>query len=233
MTDGIKRGPARDKDDIAGNSEVMADATEKIRALADTRAATVAATKASKNDAYAVHLIPVEGENAEAAWSAAEWLSKARADEAKIVEDRALEDEKAYQYFLKCRNAVHTVGALPAPPHGIYFTKRPDGIVGDRDWFSTYKKRDAAWRGQEILCQVCLKMGIEGARLHYEWQDQNRGLFIPEKRWIWKLPKDLARYKVEGMTRAFDLPSESSNRWRAEVDAKLDKARQEGVLTNG
>lgn len=222
----------KQKDDIAGDGEVLSDAAQKIRTLSETRAAIQTSKRASKQDEYAVHLIPIEGENETEAWDAAKWLEKNQAAERALVQEREQEDEKLYQYFLKCRNPTHTVGAQPAPPHGIYFVKRPGGMVGDQDWFSTYKKRNAVWR-QDILCQVCLKMGIEGARLHYEWQDGNRGLFVPDKRWVWKVPRSPQRAKIEGMTRAFDLPYESSNAWRAEVDKKVAKAIQEGVLTNG
>jgi len=224
----------KDKDDFSGKPEIMADAAEKIRELSQTRAAVVGSKKAGKDADYAMALIPIEGVNEAEAWDAASEFEKNRDAEQKISDERLAADAKDYQYFLKCRNPVHTVGGRPAPPHGVYFKTAPHGVVGDGDWFARYKKdENTVWRGQEILCQVCLMMNIEGARLHYEWQNPSKGFWIPDRRWVWKQPRDLTRLKIEGMTRAFDLPTESSNRWRAENEAKLAKARQEGVLTNG
>lgn len=228
-----RRGPKKDADDITKSPEVLTEAAQKLREMADVRAATVRATQASKNDNYAVHLIPVDGENAEEAWKAAASFEAAQKAEEQIKAEAEQEDQRDYIYFMRCRTPIHTIGGRPAPPHGVYFTRRPDSVVSDEDWYSTYKPRTAAWRGQDVLCQACLKMNIEGPRLEYEWQDRHKGLWIPAKRWVWKQPRDVARYKIEGMTRAFDLPYESSNSWRAEHEKKLAKARQEGVLTNG
>lgn len=229
----LRKKELLDAPDIRG-PELVNAAADAIREAASTRAAITRAKEPGKGDAYAVALIPIEGVNEQDAWDAASEFENNRLAEEKIRSERDEADSATYIYFLKCRTPIHMVGGRPAPPHGVYFTKRPGSVVGDDDWYARYKKdANTVWRGQEILCQVCLMMNIEGARLHYEWQDPHRGLWIPDKRWIWKQPRDLKRLKIEGMTRAFDLPTESSNLWRAENEAKLAKARQEGVLTNG
>lgn len=207
--------------------EVTAD---KLREMSSLRAPAVKAKQQQQD--RGLHIVPIEGENEEAAWNAAKWVTERKAQMDAVKARRAAEDQNTYLYFLKCRNP-HSIDGAPAPAHGIYFTRRPDGMVANEDWYSRYKKRSQAWRGQEIECQVCLMMGIARQRLPYEWADVNTGTWIPDPRWVWKVPKDPQRAEIEGETRAFDLPYEAANTWRAEVEARLAKARQEGVLTNG
>lgn len=212
----------------------MADLKEKLEAASSVRAATMSQSKkAGKMDEYATHLIPVDGVNADEAWDAAKQFEQQALDAEKFEAQRVDEENRTYQFFLKCRCPKHIIGGRNFPPIGVYFKKKPVKVVGDGDWYSAYKPDpNTVWR-QDIYCQACLKAGIEGAKLHYEWQDPMKGLWTPERRWVWKVPKDAKRASIEGMTRAFDLPYTAANSWREPHEAKVAAALQGGVKSNG
>lgn len=223
---------ARDKDDPAGDATAMAAVNEGLKEASAVRAASVTSKKGGKGQEYDLHLIPVEGENAADAWNAAEQFELQTIETEKLAAENDELENKTYQFFLKCRTPVHMIGGRRFPPIGVYFTKKPVKVVGPHDWYSSYKQREVVW-AQDVVCQACLKAMNQRNRLHYEWQDTMAGLWIPDRRWVWKVPKDPARFRLEGMTRAFDLPHVAANSWREEHERKLAKVSQEGVKSNG
>lgn len=219
--------------DTRGDKEKTQELASTLKGMAEARGPTVAAKQ--KKAEMAMHIIPVEGENEEAAYNAAVWLEKRKQDQAALRNKHREQDEKTYLYYLKCRSA-HDEGGAEVPPHGIYFVGVPNmGGVADSGWYARYKKRGSPRPSNEVVCQVCLKMGIPHAKLDYQWVEGTNGepLMLPDPRWVWRTPNDPNLWAIIGETRAFDLPYEASNAWRAEHEQKLAKAREEGVLTNG
>jgi hypothetical protein len=211
----------------------VAEAGELLKEAAAARGPAVAAKR--KQAEMALHIIPVEGENEEAAYNAAKWLEARKQAQAALRAKHREQDEKTFLYYLRCRNA-HDEGGADVPPHGIYFVGVPNmGGVSDDGWYSRYKKRTSVRQSNSIVCQVCLKMGIPHQQLDYTWVEGANGeaLMVPDPRWVWRTPQDPNLWAIIGETRAFDLQSEGQNSWRAEHEQKLAKAREEGVLTNG
>lgn len=205
------------KGELQGDKEALAELKEKIGTgefeAMRPAAAAGAAPQAGAPKLPGMHFIPLDGDSA-AAWDSARWLEKRRQDIEDLNKRRETEDAGKYRYYLKCRNGMHQLGELPAPPHGLYFVKNPrSDAVSSTDWESTYKPRDQAWH-QEIYCQVCLKAGFGRVRLPFTWIDSMEGTWLPDPRWVWKSPIDPAVWEREGDTRANDLPTAASNMWR-------------------
>lgn len=136
---------------------------------------------------------------------------------------------KKYAVWLRCRRAqLH---------QGIFLLKDPRGIVlGPEDWIADYRRETKlVWRG-EIICQECLSEGVE-ERLPYEWQDYQKGTFIPNPRHVWKTPRDYATFELEGHTRLGRLRNEAANfelnRIEREIDAREGLARANEVVRHG
>lgn len=155
------------------------------------------------------HIVPMPETESEA-YDAAKYLAEEEERRRLRNEARATKEAATYRYYLKCR----------AGHHGIYFARNMgEAVIGDRDWFATYKRQDEIWR-QDIICQVCLKAGQEN-RLDYLTQNWREGKWMPANRWMWKSPIDPKRWAIEGDTRAMDLPGEANNAWREDVRSRL------------
>lgn len=217
------------------NSELTKEIAEKLKEASASRAPIVRANQ-KKNAEMAMHIIPVEGENEDLAWDAARWLKQRREAQIAIADKARQEDEALYLYYLKCRNGTHNDDGVDVPPHGIYFVGKPNlGGVKDHEWYSRYKRREAVRRGDNVVCQVCLKMGIPNQTLPYIWTGSGDEMrLVPDPRWVWRTPKNPALYAAVGDSRAFDLAYAASNSWRDEYDRKVAAFQaQEGALTNG
>lgn len=206
------------KEKLKPDSEAeVIDLTAGMRELAQSHTADFRAKQAAaaKTAQPGVHLVPMDEDDA-SAYDAAKYL----ADQEQILREqnaaRAAREEATYRYYARCRRGHH----------GVYLARSMHGeVIGDHDWFATYKKKGEIWRNP-VLCQVCLKEGREETVPHVVL-DWKKGTWRLEERWAWKVPIDPKRWRVEGDTRAGDLSTSTSNAWRDEVNQKLSAANME------
>lgn len=210
----------RDSGDLAGNAEALNEAREATKAIGEERRASAAASAKQRDEKPGLHFIPITEEDKKNAFDSAAFLLERQKQADALAKAIEAEEVGKYRFYLKCR-LPHTIGELPAPPHGIYFRANMFGkVCGPKDWMATYKPSfDDHYHG-DIYCQVCLKMGIEHPTLDIVWVDRNRGIFRPEPRWCWRSPIDPALWEIEGDTRAGDLPGGASNEWRERLAEK-------------
>ena len=209
------------KAELLASGQITGDAVAEAAAMTrEMNANRDSVRRMREQERPALHMIPIDENERDAAFDSAQWLDKRNEDDERVRAELRAAENKVYRFYLKCRQGQHTLGGRPAQPHGIYFKENPSsGTVGDHDWKATYKPDfDIVWR-QPILCQVCLKMGQENM-LSYEWSDARHGLWRPDPRWVWRTPIDRDLWLIEGDTRANDLPTLASNMWREDLEKK-------------
>lgn len=132
----------------------------------------------------------------------------------------AAQERADYVYFVRCRNySEHPQGQ---PSHGLYFTDKPnESEVNDGDWYTGYKKKTDIWR-QAVYCQVCLRAGTERV-LPVEMIDWRKGKWRPDPRWVFKVPRDLERARIEGESRAWPIRGETNNQHALNARARWDE----------
>lgn len=201
------------------------NAARVAREAAETRGAVGGGGPASKpkeNERPAFHILPNMGME-HAALDSGAWLEKRTQEEEEIRARHSAEEDEKYFFYLKCRNGAHRIDGRLMPPHGVYFTKNPgSAVVGDNDWDADYKREAGGIWGQDIMCQVCLKMGRQDALLPVIWVDRRKRLWKPEPRWLWMAAKDVKVWEAEGGDhRAVDLPQAANNMWRGAVAERV------------
>lgn len=207
-----------DRNDISGNPDAIAEAVAITKQMAQQRAASMPA-KAKPDEPHFRGFFKTD-ETSEEFFNAEKHLEEHAAREAAKREAKAAETRREYRFFVRCREwPLHP---QDMPTHALYFVSPPDGShygeVTDNQWFAGYKKPDAVWRNQ-IVCQVCLRMGRE-VPAPIEWVNSRRGVWKPDPRWVFQLATNIERATVEGEFRAFDITGAVNNLGRADAEAR-------------
>lgn len=156
------------------------------------------------------------------AYDAELWLKREQEAEAQRQKDTRVAMSEDYLFALVCKgDELHA---------GLYFTGNPfdKPYVGDNDWYSTYKPQNEAFR-DVILCQVCLKKGIERG-LHINYVDKNKGRWTPVSKWVFAIPRDAKRRAIERPFRVARSEFAAANHCHAEHEKQLAKAKELGLV---
>lgn len=165
-------------------------------------------------------LIPIAGEDTDLAYRTDVALEAAEKAAREEEERRARIEADTYLYYVRCRKS-HRGGM---PPHGVYLTRNPGtGAVAMNEWYSRYKTKEQVIYDRQVVCQVCLWQSGERNMLNVNIG--NDGTFTVDDRWLWRRPKDEARAKIEGDTRANEVAAKSSNEGRME---SMQRAKDAG-----
>ncbi len=171
-------------------------------------------------------MVPMPGEEGSPEFNIDElMLAHKRQSDAEAERIQKLRNDE-YVYFVRCRH--HEASRESA--HGIYLTKLPgpNEPVRMNEWYSRYKPTPGEMYLGPIVCQICLRRGIETNYLDVN-QSGVRGEFTVSERWLWRRPKDPKRLAVEGETRARDLPAGSANIGREEATQRSVSAGLEPI----
>jgi hypothetical protein len=222
---------------VASKTDLQASFRLATKSPAELRMEAQAEERKRRDEAGRVTtLVPVGPETVHDVSRADEMLSKASKDGADEAIKRAAAGAENYVFFVKCRiSHGKDPQGRPLPQHGIYLLRNtndptdPRGrTVKQTEWYSRYKpKATDPWTGP-VVCQVCLQQRGEEVELDVDMEGR-RGEFSVRPRWLWRRPKDEARLRVEGETRANEVGIRSANMGREDASNRAIEAGMEAL----